>query len=350
MGTEIDTKNAKCTQLSLEAPVNFDAGRGVEGPDFQIEAYTGAIVDRWWGKLAIDLEGITARQSIPIFRDHERSQIVGYSQKTWIDKSFFLSGRFSKTTPHAAEVRALAGEGFPWQASIGVMPRQVLQIQNGETYMVNGQDITGPAEVWKKSEIFETSFVPLGADGNTSVAVFSRFEEAAQPETPDNRQEDFIMAEEKTPAAAVTVESLRADHPAIVEELLAAGAAAERERIKAVSEQCMPGHEALIEGMKYDGKTTGPEAAVAVLRAEKAIRLAAGDKLRVDAIAPMPAALAPEVEMAPGQEDERLPIEDRAKGTWDISPDVRAEFQGKYDRYLAYRKAEIAGRFKILKK
>jgi hypothetical protein len=69
------------------------------------------------------------------------------------------------------------------------MPRQVLQIQNGETYMVNGQDLTGPAEVWKKSEIFETSFVPLGADGNTSVAVFSRFEEAAQPETPDNRQE-----------------------------------------------------------------------------------------------------------------------------------------------------------------
>lgn len=47
------------------------------------------------------------------------------------------------------------------------------------------------------------------------------------------------------------------------------GANAERERIQTVQAQSMPGHEALIEQLKFDGKTTGPEAAVQVLAAEK---------------------------------------------------------------------------------
>jgi hypothetical protein len=350
MGTEIETKNAACTGLSLQAPVRFAADRP-DGADFVIEAYTGAVVDRCWGKLAIAVDGITARQAIPIFRDHERDRIVGYSQKTWTEDSFFLSGRFSQTTAHAAEVRALATEGFPWQASIGVMPRAVLRLEDGETFAVNGQDVRGPAEVWTKSEVFETSFVPLGADDNTHVAVFSRFEEAAPPHQPDPRlEEELIMADKEQPAAAITIESLRADHPEIIDELLAAGAAEERARIQAVSEQAMPGHEALLAELMYDGKTSGPEAAVAVLKAEKAVRLAAGESLRADGVAPVAAALPPETEGLSDAEDERLPVEERAKGTWDHDPALRAEFQNNFGRYLSFRKADEAGRFKILKK
>ena len=47
------------------------------------------------------------------------------------------------------------------------------------------------------------------------------------------------------------------------------GAEAERSRIRAVEEQLIAGHEDLIMTMKYDGKTSGPEAAVKVLAAEK---------------------------------------------------------------------------------
>ncbi len=47
------------------------------------------------------------------------------------------------------------------------------------------------------------------------------------------------------------------------------GAEAERNRIKGVEDQLIPGHEALINELKYDGKTTGPEAAVMVLKKEK---------------------------------------------------------------------------------
>lgn len=47
------------------------------------------------------------------------------------------------------------------------------------------------------------------------------------------------------------------------------GAERERNRIRDVEDQLIPGHEALIASLKYDGKTTGPEAAVIVLRKEK---------------------------------------------------------------------------------
>lgn len=68
-------------------------------------------------------------------------------------------------------------------------------------------------------------------------------------------------------------------HAAIVALGHAAGAKAERERIQAVRAQAMPGHEKLIDTLAFDGKTTGPEAAVAVLDAERAMVEARKKKL-----------------------------------------------------------------------
>lgn len=79
--------------------------------------------------------------------------------------------------------------------------------------------------------------------------------------TPDNTQTGGIT----------TAEALAAAYPALVEQIRAtahsAGATAERDRITAVRAQSLPGHEALIDKLAFDGKTTGPEAAVAVLSA-----------------------------------------------------------------------------------
>lgn len=50
------------------------------------------------------------------------------------------------------------------------------------------------------------------------------------------------------------------------------GAAAERDRIAAVRAQTLPGHEALVDTLAADGQTTGPQAAAAVLAAERNLR------------------------------------------------------------------------------
>jgi hypothetical protein len=70
------------------------------------------------------------------------------------------------------------------------------------------------------------------------------------------------------------------------------GESAERERIKAIEVQAegMPGHDALIQEMKFDGKTTGPEAAVRLLAAEKTKKAARVTEIRADAPKPVPAA------------------------------------------------------------
>ena len=85
------------------------------------------------------------------------------------------------------------------------------------------------------------------------------------------------------------VQKLKAEHPDVAEALInegrEAGATAERERIQAVEAQSMPGHEALIATLKFDGKTSGPEAAVQVLAAEKAKKGDALANLRADAAA-----------------------------------------------------------------
>lgn len=75
------------------------------------------------------------------------------------------------------------------------------------------------------------------------------------------------------------------------EEGLEEGKRLERERIKAVEAMAMPGHEKLIEAMKFDGKTEGNEAAVKILQAEKTRMATMMDDRRKDGkhIVPDPA-------------------------------------------------------------
>lgn len=66
------------------------------------------------------------------------------------------------------------------------------------------------------------------------------------------------------------------------------GANAERERIQAVEKASLPGHEKLIASLKFDGKTTGAEAALQVVAAENALRGEELAKMRANAPTPVP--------------------------------------------------------------
>jgi len=81
---------------------------------------------------------------------------------------------------------------------------------------------------------------------------------------------------------AITRELLSAEHPDLLASILdegrtlsyaeglVKGAARECQRIRDVEAQALPGHEALIATLKFDGQTTGSEAALQIVRAEKA--------------------------------------------------------------------------------
>lgn len=136
------------------------------------------------------------------------------------------------------------------------------------------------------------------ADGIASRdAVLSRLRARARPSHSPKSRKEPVMSQEP-PTLSITIgagelvgtaaHALDAQYPELARHLRAEGASAERARIQAVEAQAMPGHEALIAALKFDGKTTGPEAAVAVLAAERATTVARGAALAADAPVPLP--------------------------------------------------------------
>jgi len=101
------------------------------------------------------------------------------------------------------------------------------------------------------------------------------------------------------------IKTLKEEHPDLVAAIVteatagldqklteakAAGAQAENERVAAVRGQLIPGHEALIDQLAADGRTTGPEAAMAIIGAEKGLRAGALAAMDKEAPALIPAA------------------------------------------------------------
>jgi capsid assembly protease len=95
--------------------------------------------------------------------------------------------------------------------------------------------------------------------------------------------EPVLLALPPTPPKGVPMDrkALEEQHPALFAQLKteftaegetagkSAGAAAELQRIQDVRAQVLPGHEALVEGLAMDGKTTGAQAAAIVIAAER---------------------------------------------------------------------------------
>ena len=163
-------------------------------------------------------------------------------------------------------------------------------------------------------------------------------------DTTKNKEITIGMIEGNHPSvfAAIKKQGLDEGQEVIRTEALKEGADAERERIQAVEKQTLPGHENLIASLKFDGKTSGPEAAVQVLNAEKAKAAVKAEQIESDS--PEAVATAEQDIGAPDNSD--LPVEERAKAAFDSKPELRAEF-GTLGAYTAYLKHNEAGDIKI---
>lgn len=116
----------------------------------------------------------------------------------------------------------------------------------------------------------------------------------------------------------------------------AAGKTEECARIQAVEAVGLPGHEALIARLKFDGESTAGDAAMQVLAAEKAITAQRAQALYREAPAPLPPMESLEMPLS------AMPLEERCKKEWAHSAALRAEFR-EVDVYIAYRKAVAEG-------
>lgn len=114
-----------------------------------------------------------------------------------------------------------------------------------------------------------------------------------EPVSPQAQASTSSQGANPMPTPQEAAASFAAEHPEAAAMLRAEGAATELARVKAVRQQTMPGHEALIDKLAADGRTTGPEAAMAVLEAERGRMKAAATSRSADAPKPVASAPAP---------------------------------------------------------
>jgi ATP-dependent protease ClpP protease subunit len=160
----------------------------------------------------------------------------------------------AKTANMLSAAAGLMADGYA--ARLGITPEAARALMDGETWW-HGEEIAAAGFADQLEAPLETTEAPAGKE---QAVARGRFAVSAML--------DAIKAQpEPLDRLAALVSGPQA--PANVAER---AAAAERERIQAVRAQLIPGHEALIEQLAFDGKTTGPEAAAAVLAAERRLR------------------------------------------------------------------------------
>jgi len=182
---------------------------------FSVMGYTGGIMESGYGKVAIDLAGMKFRNDVtPMFQHHDSTRIVGHAEKKSIGEGGLqLDGVISGTGEAAMEVVSTSKNGFPWQASVGVSIEKYKVVEQDEEYEVNGNTMAGPGVVLTATELFETSFVPLGRDKNTSSALFSEdFEMKLQPNKEQIMENEETKVEE-VEAPKVSVSDMKAAFP-----------------------------------------------------------------------------------------------------------------------------------------
>lgn len=163
--------------IAMEAQVSIQAEEGDKKgpPKFTATFYTGGKmnINGWDLPVAIDLGGLENGNVLIANLDHDRTKRVGHFEVENDGKTLVAHGLASAKTASATEVVESALNGYPWQASLEVMPAAggVEQIKAGQTVTVNGQEMSGPLYVTRKGTLKGFGFVTHGADDNTAVAI-----------------------------------------------------------------------------------------------------------------------------------------------------------------------------------
>ena len=139
---------------------------------FKMRAYTGqTLTFPWWGRLVFDISGMRLDQKFPVLRQHDSLQPVGIGMRSFkAEGALWAEGVFLSNS-HGQEVQQLLEEGFPFQASVGIWPITVEEVDRGKSALVNGRKFEGPGMVFRESHVREISVVALGRDSATGVEI-----------------------------------------------------------------------------------------------------------------------------------------------------------------------------------
>jgi hypothetical protein len=215
--------------IKIDSGVTFlQAAEGDSAPagkKFRIVAYTGAPIRQGWSRepVVIDMAGMQLPATVPVVVGHDYAlgSIVGQGRPFIEAGQIIVEGEILADNENARQVAALGAAGYQFQASVGADVRRHQKIDAEGVTTVNGTAHIGPVRVVKASSLREVSFVTLGADAATSVAIaaeadeeFSMADNANQTPT----EEPVTAAVEATASVAVETKP-EVDHAEVIASL-----------------------------------------------------------------------------------------------------------------------------------
>ena len=216
--------------IKIDSGVEFlKAAEGDSAPagkKFRIVAYTGAPIRQGWSRepVVIDMAAMQLPATVPVVLGHDYSlgSILGQGRPFIEAGQLIVEGEILASNPNADQVAALAAAGYQFQASVGADVRRHQKIDADGVTQVNGSAHVGPIRIVKASALREVSFVTLGADSQTSVAIAAEADEESlmadnATQTP---AEEPIVASAVEATASVAVEAKpEVDHAEVIASL-----------------------------------------------------------------------------------------------------------------------------------
>jgi len=166
----------KTIKLINSHPIECVAGEQYENKRIRIRALSGEVINHWTGSFIMDFFGMKRGEKIPIDHNHDIGDIIGFAnQFTKIGNQLFISGELVSLEEGdtADKLIKRMSAGIPYQASITFKPGEIVTLAAGEKRIVNDHKYEGPLDVFKSWELIGVAITPYGADGQTSVRMFS---------------------------------------------------------------------------------------------------------------------------------------------------------------------------------
>jgi hypothetical protein len=216
--------------INLNSGVTFlQAAEGDSAPagkKFRIVAYTGAQIRQGWSRepVVIDMAGMQLPATVPVVVGHDYAlgSIVGQGRPFIEAGQIIVEGEILADNENARQVAALGAAGYQFQASVGADVRRHQKIDAEGVTTVNGTAHIGPVRVVKASSLREVSFVTLGADAATSVAIAAEADEEfsmADNATQTPAEEPIVAAAVEATASVAVETKPEVDHAEVIASL-----------------------------------------------------------------------------------------------------------------------------------
>ena len=215
--------------IKLDSGVEFlQAAEGESAPagkKFRIVAYTGAPIRQGWSRepVVIDMAGMQLPATVPVVIGHDYSlgSILGQGRPFIEAGQLIVEGEILAQNANADQVAALAAAGYQFQASVGADVRRHQKIDAEGVTQVNGAAHVGPVRVVKASSLREVSFVTLGADAATSVAIAAEevAEESVMADHASEKPADVVETPVEVTASVAVETKPEIDHTEVIASL-----------------------------------------------------------------------------------------------------------------------------------